>query len=34
MERLEEREGDESEREELRKGIESLRESIELERRV
>jgi low affinity Fe/Cu permease len=34
MERLEEREGDEAEREELRKGIESLRESIELERRV
>src|SRR3954468_12718123 len=34
MERLEEREGDEGEREELRKGIESLRESIELERRV
>jgi low affinity Fe/Cu permease len=34
MERLEEREGDEHEREELRRNVESLRDSIELERRT
>jgi hypothetical protein len=34
MERLEEREDDEHEREELRLNVESLRDSIELERRT
>jgi low affinity Fe/Cu permease len=34
MERLEEREGDEQEREDLRRNVESLRDSIELERRT
>jgi low affinity Fe/Cu permease len=34
MERLEQREGDEGEREDLRQNVDSLRESIELERRT